>query len=66
MYINKEIYEKYPSIVKAFKDKPIRRLIPNDDHGGYVLAQSNHEQEQECFSGGFYEMHCKEQWNLHE
>jgi len=64
MYINKEIYEKYPSIKNAFKDKPVQRLVPNDSRSKCVLKQSN--QEQECFSGGFYEMHCKEQWRLHE
>ncbi len=62
MYVNKEIYEKYPTLREAFQEQPVKRLKSENDSTGVVQIIKS---EESPFSGGFFEMHCKEQFNIH-
>lgn len=62
MYVSKSIWEKYPSIREAFRNKPITRLHSEDD-AGYIYSQPNQNSEPP-FSGGFYEAHCVDKMRI--
>ena len=63
MYVNKEIYEKYPSIREAFREQPVTRL--KSENEGTGIVQIVNLEKKSLFSGGFFEMHCKEKFNIH-
>lgn len=52
MYVNKEIYEKYPSIREAFREQPVTRL--KSENGGTGIVQIVNLEEKSPFSGGFF------------
>lgn len=62
MYVDNNIICKFKKISIAFKDQPIRRLISEDDKGGYLI--SNVATSQAPFSGGFYEEYCVERMEI--
>lgn len=64
MHINQEIWARFSSIREAFCEQPIKRLVSEEDRGGYV--DSKILQNKSAFSGGFYEQHCIERLVIDE
>lgn len=59
MYYNEEILKRYPTIRKAFANKPLKRLNVN---GTSTICET--DSSDPVFDGGFYAMHCKERFDL--
>lgn len=62
MYVDEEIIEKFSLISEAFKNQPIRRLVSEDDRGGYII--SNVSISVDKVTGGFYEKYCMERMEI--
>lgn len=62
MYVDEKILNKFSSIREVFKDQPIRRLISEDDRGGYVISSVLNTNR--YVNGGFLEKYCVEKMEI--
>lgn len=62
MYVDEKILNKFSAIREVFEDQPIRRLISEDDRGGYIISSVFNTNR--CVSGGFLEKYCVEKMEI--